>query len=133
MSKKAAGKDAIRDAIETAQPAERSPPPGGSGAPDYLTRRFELRPDGLFKKGEDDRTMWVCAPFAIEAETRDEEGRNWGVVISWHDRDGVKHEEAFQRALFAGECTDIRARFADCGLRSTPHRPPVRRSPNSST
>jgi uncharacterized protein (DUF927 family) len=116
-------KGRVRSAIQGAQaaPAAASPPPpppppSPSGAPSYLAGRFEMRAEGLFKKGDGDSAMWVCGPFVIEGETRDDEARSWGLLLSWRDRDGGLHEEAFARALFAGECGEVRARLADAGL-----------------
>lgn len=103
-----------RAAIEGTQPAKASPAP--AAAPEYLAERFEMRDNGLFKRGGDENHIWVSGPFAIEAETRDDEGRGWGLLLTWRDRDGVAHEEAFSRALFAGDCMEIRSRLADAGL-----------------
>lgn len=112
-----------RAAHEAAQPAEGSP--AATAAPDYLAERFEMRPNGLFKRSGEDRPIWVSGPFAIEAETRDDEGRGWGLLLSWRDRDGVAHEEAFPRALLTGDCMELRTRLADGGL-SLNAAPPAR-------
>ena len=107
------GKRRVRAAIEAAQPA----PATASAAPTYLSSRFSMRPEGLFRNSDDPtKSFWVCGPFAVEAELRDDEKRGWGLLLSWHDRDGNRHEEAFSRALFAGECAEVRARLADGGL-----------------
>ena len=119
MSGKKGGKAAVRAAVEGAQPAPANPaeaPAVRTEAPSYLASRFDMRPEGLFKKRDDNTTMWLSAPFAIEAETRDDSGRGWGLLLSWHDRDGAPHEEAFGRQLFTGECGEVRARLADGGL-----------------
>ena len=110
------GKRRVRAAIEAAQPTQAAPP-AAVGAPAYLTARFSLRADGLHKNNDDPtKSFWVCGPFAIEAELRDNEGGGWGLLLSWQDRDGQHHEEAFSRALFTGECAELRARLADGGL-----------------
>lgn len=116
MSGRKGGKPAVRAAIEAAQPAPAIPATP-SAAPAYLAGRFVLRPEGLFRKTDDpDKPSWICGPFSIEAELRDNDGGGWGLLLAWHDRDGVQHEEAFSRALFAGECAELRARLADGGL-----------------
>jgi uncharacterized protein (DUF927 family) len=121
------GKKAVRSAIDAATPAKASPPAANgsstiSGAPTYLGKRFEMKKDGLYKRGEsDDGAMWLSGPFEIEAETRDAEGRAWGLLMSWTDRDQMTHRESFPRALFAGECGEIRARLADAGLSLNNH------------
>ncbi len=109
----------IRDAIESASPAEAAPgAPATNVVPAYMLRAFRHREDGLYKraKEEGDNDLWLSAPLAIEGETRDEEHRSWGLLLSWKDRDGHQHEEAFPRSLFAGECAELRNRLADGGL-----------------
>ena len=110
------GRRGVRKAIENAQPAQPSPPAGG-GVPAYLAAVFTMKFDGLHRNSDDPlKSFWICSPFEIEAELRDAEGDGWGVLISWHDRDGIRHEEAFSRTLFTGECAELRARLAHGGL-----------------
>ncbi len=114
------GKQNIADAIAGATPP---PPPPRAGAPEWLGKQFEMRPGaGLFKKAlkPDQADMWICAPFQIEAETRDVAGLAWGVLISWRDRDNQLHKETFSRALFVGECSELRARLANAGFSLNP-------------
>jgi hypothetical protein len=84
--------------------------------PAYLAGRFELRDNGLYRKNPDNTATWLCAPFAIEAELRDGENRGWALLLSWRDREGKPHEEAFARSSFTDECADVRGRLADGGL-----------------
>ena len=92
-------------------------PAGHVGAPGFILERFEMGSDGLFLCARDDKPrVWLSSPFAIEAETRGQDGRGWGLLISWHDRDGTRHEEAFARASFSSECGEVRTRLADAGL-----------------
>jgi uncharacterized protein (DUF927 family) len=83
-----------------------------------MLRLYDMRPDGLYKKNENEqeKPMWLSGPFAIEAETRDHEGRSWGVLFSWYDRDGMRHEEMFPRSSFSSDSAEARSRFADGGL-----------------
>jgi len=111
------GKRNVRAAIESAQPAAGSAPPGATGAPQWLRDLFELREDGLFrKKSEKMPEIWLSAPFTIEAETRDEAGEGWGFLLAFRDRDGRTKRQAFPRAMFTGDCAELRARLADAGL-----------------
>ncbi len=106
------GRGAVAAAINAAEPVEPGKAknaPGPTGAPEYLTNGFEMRPGGLFKKadeGSEGKGLWLSAPFTIEAETRDSNASGWGLLISWKDRDGIHHEEVFSRSLFSGECTE---------------------------
>jgi putative DNA primase/helicase len=81
-------------------------------------KRFKMEDDGLYKKNsdEDKPPMWVCGPFQIEAETWDEDLRRWGVMLLWVDRSGKTISEVFPRALFSGDCSELRGRLADGGL-----------------
>jgi uncharacterized protein (DUF927 family) len=125
--KGSARKKRVRAAIEAAQPAQPSAAPAPlvqTGAPAYLAFGFEMRPEGLFRKDEvKDTRMWICAPFSVEAETRDLDGGNWGFLVSWRDRDGAVHEEIFPRSLFAGDCHEARIRLSSGGLSLNATRP----------
>jgi hypothetical protein len=77
------GKRGVRAAIEGAQAAT------GTNftcprIPVYLLSRFEMRPEGLFRKSADDEKppLWVCGPFSIEAETLGDDGQRWGILLT---------------------------------------------------
>jgi len=109
MSKKPHGVNAVRGAIQAAEPV---PPP--SPVPDEVRRKVVMLENGLHRR-TNEGVLWVCAPFSIDAETLDEEGR-FGLLMSWADRLGVRREEVFGRELFAGECGELRTRLAAGGL-----------------
>ena len=78
---------------------------------------FEMRPDGLWRDpGEGKAPFRVCGPFEIVAESRPENGDEWGLLLRWRDRDGKPHEWNMPRRLLAGEAIEVRARLAACGL-----------------
>ena len=78
---------------------------------------FEMRPDGLWRDpGEGKAPFRVCGPFEIVAESRPDDSTEWGLLLSWHDRDGRRHEWNMPRRLLAGEAVEVRARLAACGL-----------------
>lgn len=111
MTKKQ-GANGIRKAIEDAAPPPPPPPP--SPVPDDVRRRCVMLETGLHRR-TDGGMQWICAPFKVEAETVDEEGR-FGLLVSWVDRLGVRREEVFGREMFAGECGELRNRLAAGGL-----------------
>ena len=102
------GANAVRKAIEG---AEIVPPP--SIVPEAARRNLVMLEDGLYRREND--LFWVCAPFKLEAETIDE-ANNYGLLLSWRDRDGNLREEVFGREMFAGECGELRARLSAGGL-----------------
>jgi putative DNA primase/helicase len=117
MSRKP-GKTIVREAItnpEPAPPAPNDPPPG---PPESFKWRYPMLENGLHlrRKTDDGEVLHpVSAPFTIEAETLDEAGQ-WGLLISWLDRNSAPRSEVFSRESFAGDCRDLRSRLAAGGL-----------------
>ncbi|KXV75060.1 hypothetical protein AD953_09010, partial [Acetobacter malorum] len=60
--------------------------------------------------------MLLSGPVWIIAETRGADGKGWGILLGWTDRDGEQHEQAFPRGMFAGDCAELRNQLADGGL-----------------
>ena len=58
----------------------------------------------------------VAGRFEVIAESRDDEGRNWGVLLRWQDQDGRVREWAMPRQLLAGDGVDVRRVLLDGGL-----------------
>ncbi len=103
------GKGTVRRAIAEAAPvaAPKATIPAG----------FEMRENGLWRvPGEGKAPFRVCGPFEIIAETRPQDGTDWGVLLRWHDRDVTEHEWILPRRLLAGEAVEVRQHLAACGL-----------------
>ena len=99
------GRNAVRSAVAHAQPA--------SNVAAELPEGISMRHDGLYmNKG----SLWICGPFDILAETRDERSGDWGLLLQWRDRDGQLHEWIMPRRMIAGEAVGVRERFAEEGL-----------------
>ncbi|MGO2958786.1 MAG: DUF927 domain-containing protein [Acetobacter sp.] len=60
--------------------------------------------------------VWVSAPFEVIAETRDEGGMGWGLLINWLDRDKRFHQWAIPKKMVHGEGKDIAGELEDAGL-----------------
>ncbi|MFE8873958.1 DUF927 domain-containing protein [Acetobacter persici] len=60
--------------------------------------------------------LWVSAPFEVIAETRDENGTGWGLLISWLDRDRRYHQWSLPRRLVHSEGREIASELEDAGL-----------------
>lgn len=100
---------------------------GGDGQPpdataDYLAQQFEMRPDGLWwlQKAQGKYDMLVCGPIAAVARTRDQHGENWGILLTWQDQDGRRHEWPMPRALLAGGGDAVREYLLSRGLYVSP-------------
>ncbi|MCG0993882.1 DUF927 domain-containing protein [Acetobacter indonesiensis] len=60
--------------------------------------------------------LWVSAPFEVIAETRDDSGLGWGLLINWLDRDRRFHQWAIPKKMVHGEGKDIAGELEDAGL-----------------
>jgi uncharacterized protein (DUF927 family) len=85
---------------------------------DALPPNFVMTRHGLFLRQDDPEKPWlhVCGPLTVAAETRDADGRSWGVLLRWLDREGREHQWAMPRALLAGDGAELRAHLLDGGL-----------------
>lgn len=105
----AAGTEAIRRAAEDAALP--------SAPNDRMPHGFAMEVDGLWRDpGEGKARFKVCGPFAIIAETRPEDGEDWGLLLQWNDRDGKPHEWTVPRRILVGEAVLVREHLAACGL-----------------
>ncbi|WP_162913407.1 DUF927 domain-containing protein [Rhodospirillaceae bacterium SYSU D60014] len=83
-----------------------------------------MREDGLWWINPDPEKpdLHISGPFTIEAGTRSGDGRNWGLLMSWNDGDGRRHQWAMPRSLLAGDGVELRAYLLDRGLYVAPDR-----------
>lgn len=78
---------------------------------------FARHNDGYWRQpGEGKTPFRVCGLFGVVAETRPEDGNEWGLLLDWEDRDGTLHEWIMPRRLLVGEAVEVRARLAAGGL-----------------
>lgn len=66
--------------------------------------------------------LWLAGPFDVIAETRDGDGKSWGVLLEWQDHDGRQHRLALPRSMLAGDGADARRVLLDGGLYVAPTR-----------
>ena len=89
---------------------------------------FHMESDGLHyteHKHEDEDAaakppIHVSGPFKVAALSRDDNGRNWGVLLQWLDLDGRLHEWPMPYSMLAGDTAELRARLLDAGLFVSP-------------
>jgi putative DNA primase/helicase len=58
----------------------------------------------------------VSGCFEIVAESRDDAGCNWGILLRWKDPDGRSKDWAMPRSLLAGDGLEVRRVLLDGGL-----------------
>jgi uncharacterized protein (DUF927 family) len=102
---------------------EAHPPLAGEEAADWPEPFFEtskgiwFQPAASTKEGAPEPSpTWVCAPFAAIAETVDEQGGSWGLLLRWADRDRRTHEWAMPRRLLHLDGNQIAAELDHAGL-----------------
>ena len=75
---------------------------------------------GVWATDADGNRTFVCSPLTIEADTRDEHGENWGRLLVFADRDGVKKRWAMPMSLLAGDGREFREQLLSLGLDIAP-------------
>lgn len=113
------GKADVRLAIAKAETVTK----GGTTTDDpnkvaIFPHGFEMHPDGLYRSGgsEKEKPLRIAGHFEVVAESRPKGNDAWGLLLRWRDRDGVTHIWNMPRAMLSGDATELRARFAACGL-----------------
>lgn len=116
--RKRGGRGAVRAAIANAQPAAArpDPAPGADGG-----ARLVMLETGLHRR-TDDGLRLVAGRFDVLAQTRDEHGGEWGLLIQFADPDGAQQKVVITRDLFTGERNDVAAILARRGLFVQPGR-----------
>ena len=71
---------------------------------------------------DDKPDVLLAGQFQVLAETRDGDGKSWGVLLEWHDHDGRRHRLPLPRATLAGDGADARRALLDGGLYVAPSR-----------
>ncbi|MGO2958247.1 MAG: DUF927 domain-containing protein [Acetobacter sp.] len=116
------GLNAVRDGLNAAKivpmPGAKTKQKTANQRIDSPCGRFFCDAHGLFRKAADNSKtdMKLSGPIWILAETRGADGKGWGILLAWTDRDGQQHEQAFPRAMFCGDCAELRSQLADGGL-----------------
>ena len=112
------GRQPARDAVLNAKPAAARPKP--EGAPPE-GGRLSMTESGLFRR-TDDGLRLVSGPFEVLAQTRDDTGNEWGLLVRFSDPDGAAQSVVITRNLFTGEKTEIAGTLALRGLYVQPGR-----------
>jgi uncharacterized protein (DUF927 family) len=70
---------------------------------------FRMTTEGFFFDNgrEDVQPLCLSAPFEVLAQTRDQRGSDWGLLLRWHDPDGRVHQWAMPRAVLGGRGDEL--------------------------
>lgn len=93
--------------------------PAISDAPPMpLPPGFMPKQDGIWfnPKSEGTTPFRVCGNLNIVAQTRDDAGNAWGLLLTWHDRDGRQHNWAMPMSLLSGDGGEVRSLLLDGGF-----------------
>ncbi len=87
----------------------------------YGNGEFEVSPAGVAfigtdKHGERLPPLWLCSALQVRAMTRDAKSGEWGRLLEWRDKDGVRHQWAMPLELLQGDGVDVRRELARLGL-----------------
>ena len=112
------GAEAVKAMV--AEAVEMNPPPA---VPRVKTPDgYAMTDRGLIWRPADPEKpiVRVSGPFEVLAETRNDHGEAWGVLLAWTDNDGRGHQWAMPRNLLAGDGSAVRERMLDHGLYVSP-------------
>ena len=86
--------------------------------------RFKLNEQGVFySDNESDSNQWLCSKLEIIARSRNEDSKEWGLLVSFLDHDGITRDWNIPSRLFASEGgTRVIEGLYDLGLKIAPNR-----------
>ena len=117
------GRDAIRAAIAGApavpQQAAPSPEPADT-VPDGEGGRLVMEPHGLVKRSEGRRPVRISGYFEVLSQTRDDDAIAWGLLLRFHDPDGILQQVVVTRDQFTGDGGELKNMLARRGLYVNP-------------
>lgn len=77
---------------------------------------FEVRKDGVHYCEDGRGDMFICSPLRVIASTRDGKSSDWGALLEWHDRDGIRHQWSMPMELLQGDGNDVRRELVRQGM-----------------
>ncbi len=73
-------------------------------------------PEPTKKKNQDPPSVYVAGQFEIIGQTRSDVGEDWGLLLSWCDRDGRAHRWAIPLRLIHRPGNEIAEELEHAGL-----------------
>jgi uncharacterized protein (DUF927 family) len=87
-----------------------------------LPSGFRMTAKGLFfypepsEKNPEPPPVFIVAPFQVVGQTRSDVGEDWGLMLSWHDRDDRVHRWAIPLRLIHRQGNEIAEELENAGL-----------------
>lgn len=108
----------IIEEVNEAKALEVKQKPKGSGKKTVKIGAYEINDKGVFLAPPDDTPkVWICARLEVLARTRDKDGGNWGVLVSFTDHDGTEREVNIKNeSLSSDSGGDVIKQLAGLGL-----------------
>lgn len=83
---------------------------------------FKVTDGGVLFEAEGEDSLWLCSRLDVIAQTRDNDGNEWGRLLEWHDNDNRKHVWAMPIGLTLKATTELHESLANQGLIISPKR-----------
>lgn len=84
---------------------------------------FVMQGDGLFAIDANGvPSLFICGPFKVISEARDNANDGWSINLEWQDPDGVIHRATIARADLIGEGSECLRPLVSGGLKLAPGR-----------
>ncbi|MGE0810838.1 MAG: DUF927 domain-containing protein [Immundisolibacter sp.] len=124
-----AGLDEVRRQLLAEPPADTPPladPPAAAPLPDLLDTfphaggAFAVRDSGVYFQppadAKDNKELRLSGCLVVRAIVRNSESTEWGFLVEWLDRDGVRHSWVIPAELLDGDGAEVRRELARRGL-----------------
>jgi uncharacterized protein (DUF927 family) len=103
------------------RPVQIPPSVPGPVSPSYSIGQYDISDKGVAftfpaTDRRPERTVFVSSRLDVTALTRDEGGRNWGLLLQFPDGDGHVKEWAMPQEMLAGEGRDFRSVLNNMGV-----------------
>ncbi len=87
----------------------------------YEDGQFQKTKDGIFYITENSdgnkKSLFICSPLHVLADTRNEKSSEWGRLLEWKDRDSKAHQWAMPLEILKENGADMRGELLRQGLR----------------
>lgn len=101
-------------------PREEKEQAGKPTTPKLAPPQFRTESNGSISQLVKQTYVKICGPIDVVAQTRDQNGENWGLLLEWNDSDGNRHQWAVPRDMLVQPGTKVAEQLAGGGLQVVP-------------